>query len=79
MRTGARSARDPARSSVAGSASEPDADPARRAPWEWTDDTEMACSVVAGLAAGGRIDRNRLALAFARRCGPYPGGTGRAR
>ncbi|MGC4820353.1 ADP-ribosylglycohydrolase family protein [Micromonospora sp. DT63] len=38
------------------------------APWEWTDDTEMACSVVAELAATGGIDRDRLALAFARRC-----------
>ncbi|MGC4875619.1 ADP-ribosylglycohydrolase family protein [Micromonospora sp. DT43] len=38
------------------------------APWEWTDDTEMACSVVAELATTGGIDRDRLALAFARRC-----------
>ncbi|MET8254862.1 ADP-ribosylglycohydrolase family protein [Micromonospora sp. NPDC005197] len=38
------------------------------APWEWTDDTEMACSVVAELAATGRIDPDRLALAFAERC-----------
>ncbi|SBT67487.1 ADP-ribosylglycohydrolase [Micromonospora sediminicola] len=42
-------------------------------PWEWTDDTEMACSVVAELAAAGRIDRDRLALAFAQRCEPYRG------
>ncbi|MEV1013553.1 ADP-ribosylglycohydrolase family protein [Micromonospora sp. NPDC049801] len=38
------------------------------APWSWTDDTEMACSVVAELAAAGAIDRDRLALAFAERC-----------
>ncbi|MEV6518234.1 ADP-ribosylglycohydrolase family protein [Micromonospora chalcea] len=42
-------------------------------PWEWTDDTEMACSVVAELAAAGRIDSDRLALAFAQRCEPYRG------
>ncbi|MGC4771305.1 ADP-ribosylglycohydrolase family protein [Micromonospora sp. DT44] len=36
------------------------------APWSWTDDTEMACSVVAELAAAGTIDRDRLA--FAERC-----------
>ncbi|MFC8845460.1 MULTISPECIES: ADP-ribosylglycohydrolase family protein [unclassified Micromonospora] len=42
-------------------------------PWQWTDDTEMACSVVAELAGGGEIDRDRLALAFAHRCEPYRG------
>ncbi|PZF93028.1 ADP-ribosylglycohydrolase family protein [Micromonospora deserti] len=42
-------------------------------PWPWTDDTEMACSVVAALAEGGRIDRDALALAFAERCEPYRG------
>lgn len=40
-------------------------------PWAWTDDTEMACSVVAALAESGRIDRDALALAFAERCDPY--------
>ncbi|GAB3958350.1 hypothetical protein GCM10027614_75700 [Micromonospora vulcania] len=40
------------------------------APWEWTDDTEMACSVLAELAERGGIDRDRLALAFAERCAP---------
>ncbi|MEU8300121.1 ADP-ribosylglycohydrolase family protein [Micromonospora sp. NPDC048909] len=42
-------------------------------PWEWTDDTEMACSVVAELAESGRVDRDRLALAFAERAEPYRG------
>ncbi|MGN9777288.1 ADP-ribosylglycohydrolase family protein [Micromonospora sp. H33] len=42
-------------------------------PWAWTDDTEMACSVVAALADTGRIDRDALALAFAERCEPYRG------
>ncbi|WBB71627.1 ADP-ribosylglycohydrolase family protein [Micromonospora sp. WMMD1128] len=42
-------------------------------PWEWTDDTEMACSVVAELASTGRVDRDRLALAFAARCEPRRG------
>lgn len=42
-------------------------------PWPWTDDTEMACSVVAELDEAGRIDRDRLALAFAERCEPYRG------
>ncbi|MET7947828.1 ADP-ribosylglycohydrolase family protein [Micromonospora sp. NPDC005324] len=37
-------------------------------PWEWTDDTEMACSVLAQLADSGGIDRDRLALSFAERC-----------
>ncbi|SCF27097.1 ADP-ribosylglycohydrolase [Micromonospora viridifaciens] len=42
-------------------------------PWSWTDDTEMACSVVAALGEAGRIDRDALALAFAERCEPYRG------
>jgi ADP-ribosylglycohydrolase len=33
--------------------------------WQWTDDTEMACSVVAVLARHGRIDQDALALSFA--------------
>ncbi|MEU5255851.1 ADP-ribosylglycohydrolase family protein [Streptomyces longwoodensis] len=33
--------------------------------WQWTDDTEMACSVVAVLAAHGRIDQDALARSFA--------------
>ncbi|MGX4689416.1 ADP-ribosylglycohydrolase family protein [Streptomyces sp. JNUCC 63] len=35
-------------------------------PWQWTDDTEMACSVVAVLAAHRRIDQDALAQSFAR-------------
>lgn len=42
-------------------------------PWQWTDDTEMACSVLAELADTGSIDRDRLALAFAERCDPRRG------
>jgi ADP-ribosylglycohydrolase len=34
-------------------------------PWRWTDDTAMASSVVAVLAAHHRIDQDRLALSFA--------------
>jgi ADP-ribosylglycohydrolase len=33
--------------------------------WKWTDDTEMACSVVAVLIEHGRIDQDALALSFA--------------
>jgi ADP-ribosylglycohydrolase len=33
--------------------------------WQWTDDTEMACSVVAVLAAHCRIDQDALARSFA--------------
>ncbi|MEU1981184.1 ADP-ribosylglycohydrolase family protein [Nocardia sp. NPDC019395] len=39
-------------------------------PWGWTDDTEMACSVVAELLGHGTIDPGRLAPAFARRFDP---------
>ncbi|MEU9762000.1 ADP-ribosylglycohydrolase family protein [Streptomyces sp. NPDC047987] len=34
-------------------------------PWQWTDDTEMASSVVAVLMAHGRIDQDALARSFA--------------
>ncbi|MEW2354955.1 ADP-ribosylglycohydrolase family protein [Spirillospora sp. NPDC029432] len=34
-------------------------------PWEWTDDTEMAASVLLVLSQHGRIDQNALAAAFA--------------
>ncbi|GAA3836415.1 ADP-ribosylglycohydrolase family protein [Streptomyces chiangmaiensis] len=34
-------------------------------PWHWTDDTEMACSVVSVLAAHRRIDQDALARSFA--------------
>ncbi|MFD6156169.1 ADP-ribosylglycohydrolase family protein [Nocardia sp. NPDC060256] len=39
-------------------------------PWAWTDDSEMACTVVAELCAHGAIDQDRLAVAFARRFDP---------
>ncbi|QHC25075.1 ADP-ribosylglycohydrolase family protein [Streptomyces sp. GS7] len=35
------------------------------APWRWTDDTEMACSVLAVLATHHRIDQDALARSFA--------------
>jgi ADP-ribosylglycohydrolase len=35
------------------------------APWQWTDDTEMACSVYATLAAHGTVDQDALAARFA--------------
>ncbi|MFJ8882060.1 ADP-ribosylglycohydrolase family protein [Streptomyces sp. NPDC102402] len=34
--------------------------------WQWTDDTEMACSVLAVLATHERIDQDALAHSFAR-------------
>ncbi|MFI5836481.1 ADP-ribosylglycohydrolase family protein [Micromonospora sp. NPDC051300] len=34
-------------------------------PWPWSDDTEMACSVLDVLAAHGRTEPDALALAFA--------------
>ncbi|MFC8527337.1 GNAT family N-acetyltransferase [Nocardia sp. NPDC057227] len=42
-------------------------------PWEWTDDSEMACSVVTELRERGEIDRDALAAVFAERCEPYRG------
>lgn len=36
-------------------------------PWEWSDDTEMACSVVACLRRHGRVDQDALAASFAAR------------
>lgn len=38
-----------------------------RAPWEYTDDTEMALAIVEVLKARGRVDQDALAHAFARR------------
>ncbi|WP_245677974.1 ADP-ribosylglycohydrolase family protein [Nocardia acidivorans] len=35
--------------------------------WEWTDDTEMACTVVGELREYGEINQDRLAAAFAER------------
>jgi ADP-ribosylglycohydrolase len=43
------------------------------APWPWTDDTEMACSIVAELAEHGGVDQDRLAARFAERFEPYRG------
>jgi ADP-ribosylglycohydrolase len=34
-------------------------------PWQWTNDTEMACSVFAVLDQAGRIDRDLLAASLA--------------
>jgi ADP-ribosylglycohydrolase len=34
-------------------------------PWQWTDDTEMACSVLAILVRHQRVDQDALALSFA--------------
>ncbi|GAB3876937.1 ADP-ribosylglycohydrolase family protein [Kibdelosporangium lantanae] len=42
-------------------------------PWEWTDDTEMACGLVAELREHGTVDQDRLAASFADRCEPYRG------
>ncbi|MGC5345377.1 ADP-ribosylglycohydrolase family protein [Streptomyces sp. DT171] len=39
-------------------------------PWRWTDDTEMACSVLAVLLAHDRIDQDALAHSFARHHDP---------
>ncbi|MEV4136035.1 ADP-ribosylglycohydrolase family protein [Dactylosporangium sp. NPDC049742] len=36
-------------------------------PWEWTDDTHMACSVVTELRDGPAIDQDRLAARFSLR------------
>jgi ADP-ribosylglycohydrolase len=44
------------------------------APWPWTDDTEMACGVVAVLgAADDDLDRDALAETFATHSDPYRG------
>ncbi|WP_194837544.1 ADP-ribosylglycohydrolase family protein [Nocardia sp. XZ_19_369] len=42
-------------------------------PWEWTDDTEMACSVYSEVCRHGRVDQDALAAVFADRCEPYRG------
>src|SRR5438270_8831880 len=42
-------------------------------PWQWTDDTEMACSIVAELRDNERLDQDWLAAAFAERFEPYRG------
>ncbi|MGE0710408.1 MAG: ADP-ribosylglycohydrolase family protein [Planctomycetota bacterium] len=38
-----------------------------RPPWGWTDDTEMACSVVRVLRDHGAVDQDALAASFAQR------------
>ena len=40
------------------------------APWRWTDDTEMACSIFNVLSRHGEIDQDALAGAFAAHCDP---------
>ncbi|GAA2846116.1 ADP-ribosylglycohydrolase family protein [Streptosporangium fragile] len=42
-------------------------------PWQWTDDTQMACSVYRVLADHGVIDQDRLAASFATRYDLYRG------
>ncbi|MFC0112947.1 ADP-ribosylglycohydrolase family protein [Kibdelosporangium aridum] len=42
-------------------------------PWEWTDDTEMACNLITELRDHGAVNQDRLAAAFADRCEPYRG------
>lgn len=42
-------------------------------PWQWTDDTEMACSIVDEISRHGHIEQDRLAAAFATRFEPYRG------
>jgi ADP-ribosylglycohydrolase len=41
--------------------------------WPWTDDTEMACSLVGELRDNQSLDQDRLAAAFARRFDAYRG------
>ncbi|MFI1166386.1 ADP-ribosylglycohydrolase family protein [Streptomyces sp. NPDC020801] len=49
-------------------------------PWRWTDDTEMACSVVAVLVTHHRVDQDALARSFAENHGSDRGyGAGTAR
>ncbi|MFC4008923.1 ADP-ribosylglycohydrolase family protein [Nonomuraea purpurea] len=36
-------------------------------PWQWTDDTEMACSIYRVLVDTGQVDQNLLARSFAER------------
>lgn len=43
-----------------------------RAPWTYTDDTEMATAIVDVLEAHGRVDQDALARAFARRYAREP-------
>ncbi|WBB95874.1 ADP-ribosylglycohydrolase family protein [Solwaraspora sp. WMMA2080] len=54
------------------SAALPDGDPPA-GPWPWTDDTEMACSIVAELRERDGIDQDRLAARFAGHFEAYRG------
>ena len=42
-------------------------------PWQWTDDTQTACSLVSVLASRGEIDRDELARLLAERFDPNRG------
>lgn len=42
-------------------------------PWSYTDDTEMALSIIAVLRRHGQIDQDALAQSFAARCNPARG------
>jgi ADP-ribosylglycohydrolase len=46
-----------------------------RAPWRYTDDTEMALALMETLLRHGRVEQDELAQSFARRYGvnPYRG------
>ncbi|WP_326559551.1 ADP-ribosylglycohydrolase family protein [Micromonospora sp. NBC_01796] len=55
---------------VPGSGVSPWRDTPPESPWVWSDDTEMACSVLAVLARRGTIDRDELAESFAARYDP---------
>ncbi|MGW4463539.1 ADP-ribosylglycohydrolase family protein [Micromonospora sp. NPDC004704] len=55
---------------VPGSGVSPWRDTPPASPWVWSDDTEMACSVLAVLARRGTIDRDELAGSFAARYDP---------
>ncbi|MFD7659047.1 ADP-ribosylglycohydrolase family protein [Actinosynnema sp. NPDC059797] len=41
--------------------------------WPWTDDTEMACLLLAELLEHGEVDQDRLVASFAEHCDPYRG------
>lgn len=51
----------------------PAARPAPPGPWDFTDDTQMALSIVEVLAACGQIDQDRLASSFGARFEPRRG------
>ncbi|MFI9817221.1 ADP-ribosylglycohydrolase family protein [Saccharothrix variisporea] len=47
--------------------------PAATTPWPWTDDTQLACLLVAELRDHGEVDQDRLAASFAEHHDPYRG------